>query len=348
MGRWIALLLAAGLMGQLAWADGPQVHGAGSTAAAAIYRGWAREYQKATGIAVPYDAIGSGAGVKKLIAHEVEWGATDVALPEADLKAHDFVLVPVGITGIVPVYNLPSLGDTALNLTGEVLKRIFQGEISAWNSQEIADLNPGVKLPDLAIKVLVRADGSGTSYNFCEYLAHFDAKWREQIGVKTQPNWPAGFATAKGSDGIVKGVQDTRGAISYVDFAYVRDGHLQYAVVKNREGEFPKPSAASFRSALNQSEWVSTGAFTTPLTNLAGKGVWPITMGTYVVLPRVVEKIEQGQQAMNFFTWGFLHGDAIVQENNFVRLPDRVQASAFRLLSGVVDKSGRHAAPLLN
>ena len=316
------------------------ISGAGSSAAAPIYQGWAQAYQKATGMRFAYEPIGSSAGLKKIRAHETNFGASDVSPSEAELTKDGLVIFPVAITGISPVVNLPKVRDGQLRLTGDVLARIFLGEINQWNASEIVKLNPGSILPDTPIKVVVRADGSGTTYNFADYLAKLSPTWKSKYGVKTSFDWPTNFVAVKGSDGVVKAVKETAGAIGYVDYSYVKDNMLMTIQLQNLEGEFTKPSTIAFRSALAASEWASKGSFTGTLTNQAGTGSWPITMGTFVVLPKIADQPDQAVRVLKFFIWAFVNGDSLVQSNNFVRLPDRVQASAFKAISSIKDKTG--------
>lgn len=336
-------VLLAGLLVfmQAKIAAGQTIIGAGSSAAAPIYQSWARGYQKASGVGVQYDSVGSSAGMKKIRAREAGFGASDVAPPEAELRKDDLVLFPIAITGIAPIVNIPKLGEGQLRLSGDVLARIFLGEITRWNAPEIVQLNPGINLPDLPVKVVVRSDGSGTTYNFADYLAKMSPTWNGKNGVKTAFTWPASFLAAKGSEGVVKAVKETTGSIGYVDFGYVKDNKLSAVQLKNIEGEFLMPSIDAFRDALFNSEWVSKGTFTSTLTNKPGKGAWPITMGTFAVVPRVTDKSDETLRALKFFVWAFLNGDTLVQENNFVRLPNRVQASAFRAITTVKDKEGK-------
>ena len=314
--------------------------GAGSTAAAPIYQGWAQAYQKATGIGLVYEPIGSSAGLQKIRAHQSNFGASDVSPSESELLKDGLVIFPVAITGISPIVNLPKVVEGQLRLTGDVLARVFLGEITQWNAPEIIKLNPGYTLPDMPIKVVVRADGSGTTYNFADYLAKSSPNWKSKYGVKTRFDWPANFVSVKGSDGVVKAVKETVGTIAYVDYGYVKDNSLITIQLKNLEGEFTKPSIIAFRSALTSSEWTRKGSFTGTLTNQSGKGSWPITMGTFVVLPKIADQPDQALRVLKFFVWAFVNGDALVQANNFVRLPDRVQASAFKAIASIKDKAG--------
>lgn len=330
---WLALAPAHPALAQ-------PVTGAGSSAAAPIYRSWARAYTQATSIAVAYEPAGSSAGMKKIQQRAVGFGATDVHPPDKELIEHGLIALPVAITGISPVVNLPRLKDGQLRLTGEVLARLFMGQITRWNAPEIAALNPDLALPDLPVRIAVRSDGSGTTYNFADYLGKVSPQWKATYGAKTSIAWPQGVLAFKGSEGMARGVQATVGAIGYVDHGYVAEYALATVQLRNADGVYVRPSIDGFRAALAQSEWTSAGTFHTTLTQRPGKTVWPITMGTFVVLPKVAADPEQTTQALRFILWAFLNGDTLVQENNFVRLPDRVQASAFRLITSVRDKSG--------
>jgi phosphate transport system substrate-binding protein len=316
------------------------ISGAGSSAAAPIYRSWAAEYAKESGVTLDYEAIGSSAGLKKIRAGVTAFGASDVAPSQAELDKDAMVLIPMAITGVVPVIHLPKSGDIELRLTGELLARIFLGSITQWNAPEIVQLNPGLVLRDWPIRVVVRSDGSGTTHNFADYLAQRSPQWKSERGVKSSYAWPAGFLAVKGSDGVVKAVRETPGAIGYVDFGYVRENKLHVVALKNSAGEFVLPSTTGFRSALSNSEWVSQGSFGSMLTDKAGLATWPITMGTFVVFPKISDQPEMTLRALQFFVWAFLHGDSLVQKNNFVRLPDRVQAAAFKAITSIKDRSG--------
>jgi len=321
-----------------AWAEA--VTGAGSSAAAPIYRSWGLAYEKASGNRLAYESVGSSAGIRKIRAGEVGYGASDVAPTEQELKKDGLVVFPIAITGIAPVINLPRIGDGQLRLNGPLLARIFMGQIAQWNAPEIVQLNPGMVLPNLPIKVIVRSDGSGTTYNFTDYLAKVHPEWRGRFGVKTSIAWPEGFIAARGSEGVAKAVGETVGSIGYIDFGYVRDFKLAAVQMANQAGEYLSPSNDGFRHALTASDWVRSGNFTTTLTDMPGRGVWPITMGTFALVPQVSAKPAETVQGLKFFVWSFLHGDELVQQNNFVRLPNRVQAAAFRIIASVRDQAG--------
>ncbi len=336
----VAFFLVLGLPASHSVAAESEFRGAGSSAAAPIYKVWAREYEKKTGVVLNYEPIGSSAGIKKITARTTDFGASDVAPNDTELAAQGLVLVPVAITGIAPVVNIPKIADGQLRLTGEVLARIYLGEVKQWNAPDIARLNPGTAMPDLPIKVVVRSDGSGTTYNFADYLSKVSPAWKTLHGVKTSLKWPESFMAAKGSEGVVKAVKETPGAIGYVDFGYIKDNKLAATQILNMHGEYVRPGPNAFRVALGNSQWTKADNFTTTLTQSPGGGAWPITMATFVLFPRTTQSSDVTQRALQFFVWAFVNGDALVGESNFVRLPDRVQAAAFKAIASVRDKTG--------
>lgn len=331
----IVVILANGL----AFAD-TAIHGGGSTAAAPIYKTWAGQYQNISGSGLIYEGVGSSAGIKKIAAGEVSFGASDVA-PAVDTLDHlGLVIFPVAITGIAPALNLPGVQNGQLKLTGSLLARIFSGDIKRWNDGEIAELNPALRLPNQAISVVVRADGSGTTYNFTDYLSKVDALWKKNWGVKSSLAWPSTFTAVKGSAAVVSAIKQTAGAIGYVEFGYARESKLTTISLQNAQGEYVVAGTNAFSAALANSEWMSQGQFTTTLTNQGGKGSWPLTMGTFVLVPKVSDTPEQTLQALKFFVWSFINGDKLVRLSNFVRLPDLIQAKAFKAISSVTDRAG--------
>lgn len=343
---WFCFVSSLVLSLHTAAASAQVLSGAGSSAAAPIYESWGQAYAKVSGERLAYEPVGSSAGLKKIRARETQFGASDVSPSEADLAKDGLVVFPVAVTGISPVVNLPAgpgapkAGEVPLRLTGEVLARIFLGDIGLWNAPEIAALNPERALPNLPIRVVVRSDGSGTTHNFADYLAKVSPAWRSSRGVRSSYEWPSGFLAVKGSGAMAKTVSDTPGAIGYVDHGYVQIHQLTVAQVRNAAGVFVSPSTQGFREALNASPWASQGQFTASLTQQPGNRSWPITMGTFVLVPKVTPTPESTRRALRFFVWAFMNGDTLVQANNFVRLPDRVQALAFRAISSVKDPAG--------
>ena len=332
-----ALAVAAAGMPVLARAE---VHGAGSTAAAPVYRVWAAGYAASSGVTLSYDAVGSGEGLKRIRAGAVDFGASDVPLSSAEAAKAGLVCVPSVVTGAVPFVNVPGVPRGQLKLTGELLAQIFLGKVESWDAPELRALNPGVTLPKLKIHPVVRADGSGTTYHFTGYLSAVSADWKSAYGTKSTINWPAGFTAAKGSGDVVKAVQATAGAIGYVDYNYILDNDLSGVQLRNAAGRFVGAQVSGFREAVMQSAWNRKGDFTAPLVNLPGAETWPITMGTFIVVPAVSGSGPRTLAALKFLTWGYFHGDELAARAKFVPLPERVQAIAYRELARVTDTSG--------
>lgn len=319
------------------------ITGAGSSAAAPVYRTWAAEFAKTAGTTLAYDPVGSSAGMARISKREVDFGASDVYASAAELKKSDLVMFPAVITGVVPVVNLPALPKGApreLRLTGEVLARLFLGEIRQWDAPEIAALNPGVKLPALPVRLVARADGSGTTWHFTEYLSRLSPDWKRAHGTASKLDWPAGTIAAKGSAAVSEAVRGTPGALGYIDFNYVVDDKLSAVTLRNADGEFVAPAVSAFREAVMHSAWSARGDFAESIENAAGKGSWPITMGTFIALPRVAAQRERTERALRFVLWGYVHGDALARQARFVPLPEKVQASAYREIAKVADASG--------
>ena len=317
------------------------IHGAGSSAAAPVYRIWAAEYVREQGTTLAYDPIGSGAGMARITKREVDFGASDIIASTADLKKNDLVMIPTVITGVVPVVNLPHVGPNALHLDGPVLARIFLGQITAWDAPEIRALNPELKLPSRPIQLVARADGSGTTYHFAEYLSRVSPAWNQARAVASHYDWPAGTLAVKGSSAVSETVRATPGAIGYIDYNYLVDDNLAGVAMKNAEGQFVTAGVEGFREAVMHSAWFTQGDFSASIADLPGAKTWPITMGTYVALPRVAAQGERTERALRFITWAYLHGDALARQARFVPLPEKVQASAYREIARVSDASGQ-------
>lgn len=324
------------------------LNGAGSTAAAPVYKAWAQVYGRSTAFTLNYDAVGSSAGVRRILANDVGFAASDVAPSEAELLRSRLVVVPTFVSGVACVVNLPRLtGKVQLN--GELLSAIFLGTLTRWNAPEIQALNAGVALPDLPIRPVVRSDGSGTTHYFTDYLATVSPAWKARFGVKSSVAWPESFVGAKGSDALARKVKDTPGAIGYIDFNYVASHDLVPVSLRNAAGEYLQPSVNAFRAALRASDWSGKGNFHASLANLPGSNAWPITMGTFVLLPQTAARPEETSAALRFFIWAWLKGDQVVDNMSFVRLPDKMQAQAFKTLLSVTDAQGKSLGmPLVN
>ena len=334
-----ALLLSA--IATSASAAAETINGAGSSAAAPVYRVWAAEYAKSQGAGgIAYDPVGSGAGMSKIGKHEVDFGASDVIDSAADLKKSDLVMFPTVITGVVPIVNLPKVGPNQLHLSGDVLARIFLGQVTQWDAPEIKALNPEVKLPARPIHVIARADGSGTTYHFSDYLARTSPAWKAKYGVANHVDWVAGTSAVKGSAEVAKTVKATPDSISYIDYNYMVDDELTAVAMKNAAGQFVEANVDTFHEAVMHSTWYSDGDFSTEINDLPGAKTWPITMGTYIAIPRIAPQGAKTEGALRFVTWAYLHGDALARQAKFVPLPEKVQASAYREISKVSNASG--------
>jgi phosphate transport system substrate-binding protein len=341
LSTFLTLALAGAVLAGPAHAAAPEsITGAGSSAAAPVYRIWGSEYAKARGATLDYASVGSGAGMARINRHEVDFGASDVIASAADLKKNDLVMFPTVITGIVPIVNLAKVGPNQLHLTGDLLGRIFAGQVTQWDAPEIKALNPGLKLPGHAIRVVARADGSGTTYHFSDYLSRTSAAWKAKYGVASHFDWPAGTLAVKGSGEVARTVQGTEDAIGYIDFNYVLDDGLAGVAVKNADGQWMTASVEGFHQAVTHSTWYTSGDFSTELNDLGGSGTWPITMGTYVAVPRIAATGDRAERTLRFLTWAYLHGDALARQAKFVPLPERVQASAYREISRVLGAHG--------
>ncbi|MBV8605368.1 MAG: phosphate ABC transporter substrate-binding protein PstS [Pelomonas sp.] len=332
---------AAALSAACFAASAQTISGAGSSAAAPVYKIWATEYAKDHGEPLTYEPIGSGAGMARIEAGSVDFGASDVIASKADMAKHDLVMFPTVITGVAPVVNLAHLGPNQLHLSGEVLARIFLGEITQWDAPEIRALNPNLMLPARPIVLVVRADGSGTTYHFADYLGRKSPAWKQRYGAATKLAWPATATAVTGSGGVSKAVRATEGAIGYIDYNYVVDDGLNAISMRNADGQFVNINADGFREAVLHSTWFATGDFASEINDMPGAKSWPITMGTYIAVPRVAQHAAQVEHALRFVTWGYLHGDLLARQAKFVPLPDKVQASAYNEISRVMGPDGK-------
>ena len=336
---WLSLSIGAGLLlTPLAAAD-PALRGAGSSAAAPVYKAWADEYRKRDGVSIAYDPVGSGAGMARIRERQVDFGASDVVSGKEELTRDRLVMFPTVISGVVPVVNLARL-SAPLKLTGEVLALIFMGHITSWNAAEIVALNPGLALPAQPIRVVCRSDGSGTTYHLSDYLSKVSPAWKTRFGVASKHPWPSTFITAKGSSEVSASVRNTPGAIGYIDYNYVLEDALTGVQVRNAAGYFVAASSDGFRKAVTHSRWFTHGDFSQTLTEMAGESTWPITMGTYVAVPRVARDSARAMQTLRFFVWAYVNGDGLATRAKFIPLPEKVQAKAFREISSVVGSRG--------
>ncbi len=310
---------AAVLLSVCACASAADLTGAGSSFAQPVVAKWADAYAKANGAHVNYQSIGSAAGIKQIEAKTVDFGASDAPLTPAELDAAGLVQFPIIIGGIVPVINVAGIEAGQMKLTGTVLADIFLGKLTKWNDAEIAALNPGLKLPDTAIAVVRRADGSGTTFNFTDYLAKVSPEWKSKIGESTTVNWPVGTG-GKGNEGVSLYVQRLPGSIGYVEYAYAKQSKMDYVLVQNAAGNYVQPDEKSFQAAAAGADWEKNRYYVV-ITNQAAKDAWPISASTFVMMQKTQDKPEQGVEVLKFFEWAFTNGQKLASDLDYVPLP---------------------------
>ena len=306
-------------------AQAADITGAGASFPAPVYSKWADAYSKATSNHVNYQSIGSSGGMKQIEAKTVDFGASDAPLKPEELQSKGLVQFPTVIGGIVPVFNLPGIEAGKLRLDGEVLGDIFLGKITKWNDPAIAALNPGMKLPDTAIAVVRRADGSGTTFNFTNYLSKVNAEWKSKVGEGTTVNWPVGTG-GKGNEGVSAFVQRLPGSIGYVEYAYAKQSKMPYASMKNASGNYVLPDDATFQAAAAGADWEKNNYYVI-LTNQSGKDAWPIAASTFIMMHKTQEKPEQGAEVLKFFDWSYKNGGKLAEDLDYVPLPSTLVAS---------------------
>ena len=313
-----------------------EVRGAGSTFAAGAYTSWGFTYSKEKGVGLVYQATGSGDGIKQILARNVDFGATDYALSAEELQKNDLVQIPTLVSGVVPAFNLPGIKAGQLHLTGPVLAAIFSGKIVNWSDRELQQLNPDLRLPNLSIKCIVRADGSGTTAGFTEYLGKMDAEWTGRIGVGLTVKWPKNFQTVKSNEGMSAAILGSSGAIGYVSANQVAKAHLDYPLLQNRSKNFVAPTNDALLSAVKASSLTRDGDKLT-YVDMPGANAWPITDATYILVERTPKNPARVSNVLRFFYWSFLRGDSMATETGYVPLPTTAQARAVGNLRQVHD-----------
>ncbi|KKL35813.1 phosphate ABC transporter substrate-binding protein [Burkholderia contaminans FFH2055] len=297
------------------------ITGAGSTFAAPIYAKWADAYKKAGGGKVNYQGIGSSGGLKQINAKTVDFAGSDAPLKDDELAKAGLFQFPTVVGGVVPVVNVPGVKAGELTLAGPVLGDIYLGKIKKWNDPAIAALNPKAKLPDTDIAVVRRADGSGTSFIWTNYLSKVNGEWKSKIGEGTTVNWPTGTG-GKGNDGVAAFVQRLPGAIGYVEWAYAKKNNMVYTALKNSTGTVVEPKTETFKAAAAGANW--SKSFYQILTNQPGKDAWPVVGATFVLLHATQEKPAQGAETLKFFDWAFHNGNQAATELDYISLPESV------------------------
>lgn len=315
-----SLLLAVASLFAAGTAAAVDVSGAGSSFVYPVLARWAAAHADAAGTRVNYQSIGSGGGIAQIRAGTVDFAASDIPLEDADLEASGLVQFPLVIGGIVPAFNVAGVEPGALVLDGPLLAGIFLGEIKRWNDPALAALNPGLALPDAAITVVHRSDGSGTTYNFSDYLARVSPQWQAKVGTGATLRWPTGIG-GKGNEGVAAYVRQLPNSIGYVEYAYAVQNKLGHARLKNAAGEVVAPGSASFQAAALGADWESSRHFGLLLTAASAADAWPITATSWVVLPRTPRHAGRAAATLGFFRWAFAHGGEQALALDYVPLP---------------------------
>lgn len=317
------------------------ISGAGATFPFPIYAKWADSYKKETGVGLNYQSIGSGGGIKQIEAKTVTFGASDMPLKAEQLDKTGLIQFPTVLGGVIPTYNLEGVAAGDITLDGPTLAKIYLGEIKTWDDAAIKKLSPNAKLPSTPIVVVHRSDGSGTTFLFTDYLSQVSADFKSKVGSNTSVQWPTGIG-AKGNEGVANNVAQTKGAIGYVEYAYVKQNKLTYAKMVNKDGKTVAPDAASFAAAAAGANWEGTPGFGVVLTNQPGAATWPIAGATFILMYKAPSDPAAAAEALKFFAWAYEKGGKQAEELDYVPMPASVVASIKKVWSGQVkDASGK-------
>ncbi len=328
-------------MSYAAVAGAQEITGAGATFPAPIYSKWASDYNKATGVKINYQSVGSGAGIKQIDSKTVDFGASDMPQTDEVLKTKGQIQFPTVIGGTVPVINIKGIAPGQMKLDGQVLGDIYLGKITKWDDPAIKALNPGLPLPDAAIAPVRRADGSGTTFNFTNYLSRVHPEWKSKVGEGTAVNWPVG-AGGKGNEGVAAFVNRLPNSIGYVEYSYVKQNKMTYALMKNRDGVFVAPDDETFKAAAAGADW--NKSFYQLITDQPGKNAWPITTATFILMNIKQDKPANATETFKFFTWAYKNGAKTAAELDYVPMPDNVIGAIEKAWGQVTDASGKAVA----
>lgn len=320
------LVLSIAAVSSMAFANvssATDITGAGATFPYPIYAKWAEAYKAQGGSNMNYQSIGSGGGIKQITAKTVDFGASDMPLKPEDLEKNGMMQFPTVIGGVVPVINVNGIAAGQLKLDGTTLADIYLGKITKWNDAAIAALNKDMKLPDENITVVHRSDGSGTSFIFTNYLSKVSADWKATVGEGTAVSWKAGTG-GKGNEGVASYVQRIKGSIGYVEYAYALQNKMTSVQMKNRDGQFVAANEDSFKAAAAGAHWDKAPGFYEILTDEAGKGSWPISGATFILIHKAQEKPESGKEVLKFFDWAYSNGGKLAGDLDYVVMPESV------------------------
>ncbi len=300
-----------------------EIAGAGATFPYPVYAKWAEAYAAKTGVKLNYQSIGSGGGIKQIVANTVDFGASDAPLKPEELQKDKLMQFPTVMGGVVPVINIPGVKAGELKLSPAMLANIYLGKIKRWNDPAVSALNPGVKLPDTNITVVHRADGSGTTWIFTNYLSKVSPDWQKQVGNNKSVAWPAGIG-GKGNEGVASYVSRIKGAIGYVEYAYALQNKMAHAKLQNAAGNFVEPNDDTFQAAAANADWAHASGFYMVLTDQPGDRSWPITGATFILMHTSQKKPDVAKAVLDFFDWAYRNGDQMATGLDYVPMPDSV------------------------
>ncbi|HML81483.1 MAG TPA: phosphate ABC transporter substrate-binding protein PstS [Thiomonas arsenitoxydans] len=332
-------LLASALLAATYSANALEISGAGATFPQPVYEKWAYEFNKAGMGKVNYQGVGSGAGIKQINAKTVDFGASDMPLTDEELAKGGLIQFPTVMGGVVPVVNIAGLKSNEMKLSGALLADIYMGKITKWNDPAIAKLNPGVKLPDAQIAVVRRADASGTTFIFSNYLSKTNTEWAEKYKFGTTVNWPVGTG-GKGNPGVAGFVSQLPNSVGYVEYAYAKQNPKLVVVdLINKAGKVVKPSIDAFKAAAAGADWSKT--FYQVLTDQPGDASWPITNATYILVHKTADKPEKTADVFKFFQWAYKDGDKYAEALDYIPMPEQVKTAIYKEWTNVKSASGQ-------
>jgi phosphate transport system substrate-binding protein len=317
------MVAAASAFTLISAAHAADITGAGATFPYPIYAKWAEAYKKAANVGLNYQSIGSSGGIRQIRAKTVTFGATDAPVPGAELDKDGMVQFPAIIGGTVPIINLDGFKPGELRITGEILAEVFMGNILKWNDAKLAALNPGKKLPDQNITIVHRADGSGTTFNFTDYLSVASKSWAERVGRGAAVKWPAASSVGgKGNEGVAANVARVKGSIGYVEYAYVKKNKLNFMQLRNKDGNYVSPDDKTFAAAAAGADWFSVPGMGLSIVDQKGAQTWPISTASFILMYKSPADKAASQEALKFFDWSFKNGKNLALELDYVPLPD--------------------------
>ena len=301
------------------------INGAGATFPYPVYGQWAHKYEKLTGVKLNYQSIGSGGGIAQIKAKTVDFGASDAPMKVEELDKFGLLQFPMVIGGVVPIINLQGIETGELKLTAQNLADIYLGKITKWNDAAIKTTNPGLNLPDLDITSVHRADGSGTTWIFTNYLAKVSDEWQKKVGFGKVPAWPKINSVAgKGNEGVAVFVKKINGSIGYVEYAYALQNNMNYVLLQNQDGNFVAPTIETFQSAAANADWKNAPGYYLVLTNQPGAQSWPITGASFILMYKEQKDAELAKQVLSFFNWCYKHGQNLAIKLHYVPMPESV------------------------